>query len=94
MYQDIMSKSDLEFPRHLSRESIDLMRKMLDKNPLTRLSHPEDIRKHPFCAGIDWLSILRRECEAPIKVDFNRSNFDSEYTEQPIELRAEEEDYD
>jgi serum/glucocorticoid-regulated kinase 2 len=49
MYQDIMNKTNLEFPRHLSRESIDLMKKMLDKNPLTRLCHPDDIRAHPFC---------------------------------------------
>ena len=47
MYQDIMNKTTLEFPRHLSRESIDLMKKMLDKNPITRLCHPDDIRAHP-----------------------------------------------
>jgi hypothetical protein len=94
MYQDIMNKTTLEFPRQLSRESIDLMRKMLDKNPITRLCHPDDIRAHPFCQGIDWGKVLRRECDPPIKVEYMRSNFDPEYTSMPITLRPEVEDYD
>jgi hypothetical protein len=80
MYQDIMNKTTLDFPRHLSRDAIDLMKKMLDKNPSARLCHPEDIRAHPFCLGIDWAKVLRRECEPPIKVEYMRSNFDPEYT--------------
>jgi hypothetical protein len=40
MYQDIMNKEGLDFPRSLSKEAVDLMKKLLDKNPVSRLSNP------------------------------------------------------
>lgn len=89
-----MNKTTLEFPRHISREAVDLISQMLDKNPFTRLSHPSDIRKHPFCQGIDFDLLSRRQHEPPLKVDYTRSNFDSEYTSLPITICAEDEDYD
>ncbi len=73
---------------------MDLLTKMLDKNPFRRLSHPNEIRQHPFCAGIDFASLQRREHEPPLRVDYTRSNFDPEYTSMPITITAEEEDYD
>jgi len=35
-----MNKEKLEFPRSLSKEAIDLMKKLLDKNPNSRLADP------------------------------------------------------
>lgn len=37
---------------------------------------------------------MKRDIDPPIQVDFQRSNFDSEYTSLKITLKPEEEDYD
>ena len=94
MYQDIMNKESLEYPRSLSREAIDLMKRLLDKNPNTRLSDPKVVKSHPFFSNINWEKVLLRDIDPPIRVDFNRSNFDKEYTSLKITLNPEEEDYD
>jgi len=76
MYQDIMNKEGLDFPRSLSKEAVDLMKKLLDKNPVSRLSNPEGIREHSFFAGINWDQVVARDIDPPIMVDYHRSNFD------------------
>jgi hypothetical protein len=35
-----MNQEILEFPKNISRDAIDLMKKLLDKNPISRLSDP------------------------------------------------------
>ena len=94
MYQNIMNQETLEFPKNLSREAIDLMKRLLDKNPISRLSDPQSIRDHPFFTTINWDQIVKRDIDPPIQVDFQRSNFDSDYTSLKITLKPEEEDYD
>ena len=89
-----MNQETLEFPKNLSKEAIDLMKKLLDKNPLNRLSDPQSIRDHPFFSNINWDQIVKRDIDPPIRVDFQRSNFDCEYTSLKITLKPEEEDYD
>ena len=94
MYQNIMNQETLEFPKNISREAVDLMKRLLDKNPLSRLSDPQRVRNHPFFSNINWDWIVKRDIDPPIQVDFQRSNFDSEYTSLKITLEPEEEDYD
>lgn len=94
MYQNIMNQETLEFPKNLSREAIDLMKRLLDKNSISRLSDPQSIRDHPFFTSLNWDQIVKRDIDPPIQVDFQRSNFDSDYTSLKITLKPEEEDYD
>jgi hypothetical protein len=54
MYQNIMNQEILEFPKIISRDAVDLMKKLLDKNPVSRLSDPQRIRDHPFFSNINW----------------------------------------
>jgi serine/threonine protein kinase len=54
MYQNIMNQEILEFPKNISRDAVDLMKKLLDKNPISRLSDPQSIRDHPFFSNINW----------------------------------------
>ena len=89
-----MNQETLEFPKNLSREAIDLMKRLLDKNPISRLSDPQSIRDHPFFTTLNWDQIVKRDIDPPIQVDFQRSNFDSDYTSLKITLKPEEEDYD
>ena len=54
MYQNIMNQEILEFPKNTSKEAIDLMKKLLDKNPISRLSDPQSVRGHPFFSNLNW----------------------------------------
>lgn len=47
----------------------DLVSKLLEKNPSKRLGNKndaEDLKKHPFFAGIDWDALYNKRLEAPL----------------------------
>ena len=67
---------------------------MLDKDPCKRIGQKngiEEVKQHEFCLDIQWGEIYDKKLEAPIKVDFSKSNFDEEYTKMKIDLKEEEE---
>lgn len=71
--------------RTVSQEAKDLLERLLDRNPETRLQDVETLKKHPFFAGIDFGKLYRRELEPPFKPDPDvLNNFDQEFTSQPI----------
>ncbi len=53
---------------HLSADAKDLLGKMLRKHPEDRIK-PDDIRKHPFFATIDFERLLMKEAVPPFKPD-------------------------
>ena len=44
-----------------SKDATDLIGKLLDKNPKSRLSNVEEIMVHPFFKNINWETIMKRE---------------------------------
>ena len=67
IYRDVLFKNivnnELEFPRReedeppLSEDSVDLVRRLLEKNPCKRLGFMggiKDIKKHAFFKSVDW----------------------------------------
>lgn len=62
MYEKILH-SELRFPPHFSREARSLLRGMLERNVADRLGSvkdAEDLKSHPFFAGLDWEAVARR----------------------------------
>jgi serine/threonine protein kinase len=53
MYKKVLT-AKLRFPPHVSDNAKDLIKKLLDRDPKTRLADIETIKKHPFFKQIDW----------------------------------------
>jgi len=69
MYKRIL-ESPLRFPEGMSEESIDLLEKLLERDPNQRLCGAQ-IREHPFFTGIDWNLLDQRKVPAPWKPPVN-----------------------
>ena len=97
MYKSIM-KSEIDFPIDATPEAIDLITKLLDKDPETRLgSGPrdcEEIKEHPFYEGIDWEALLQKsipmEWKPNVKSLTDVSSFDPEFTNETPKLSYED----
>ena len=90
--------ADLKFPRHLTIEARDLIKKLLRRSPDMRLgSGPDDalpIRRHPFFNGLSWDDVLAKRLEPPFKPTLSSeedvSDFDVKFTQQtPIDSPEE-----
>ena len=57
------------YPRYFSQDVVDLISRLLDVNQDTRLgSGPtgdNEIKNHPFFAGIDWDKLEQKHIEPP-----------------------------
>lgn len=60
----------LRVPKGMNKVAIELISKLLNRNPVARLgSGPDDaeeIKRHPFFAEIDWNKLMNREYEVPL----------------------------
>jgi len=64
MYTKILS-AELEIPDFISDEAADLLVKLLDREPKTRLQQPPQIKAHAFFAKIDWKLLLEKKFPPP-----------------------------
>jgi len=81
MFKCVLGK-ELKYPRHyISPILEDLLRMMLAKNPNKRITKglQSKIKKHPWCADIDWDAIQQRKLKPPHQPSVFKSNFDPEY---------------
>uniref|UniRef100_A0A8C5MGN2 Protein kinase domain-containing protein n=1 Tax=Leptobrachium leishanense TaxID=445787 RepID=A0A8C5MGN2_9ANUR len=62
MYQDEVLKTRHRYPSELPKDAEDLLNKLLDKNPETRLGVAGNIRQHPFFQSINWEEV--ESCQA------------------------------
>lgn len=69
MYQDIIFKCE-SYPKTLSENAIDLLSRMLEKEPKQRISI-SDIKDHPFCSDISWDLIYDKKLIAPIGINIH-----------------------
>eukprot|EP00003_Mantamonas_plastica_P010729 TRINITY_DN201_c0_g1_i1.p2 TRINITY_DN201_c0_g1~~TRINITY_DN201_c0_g1_i1.p2 ORF type:complete len:289 (-),score=107.14 TRINITY_DN201_c0_g1_i1:1420-2286(-) len=89
MYENILS-GELKFPKHMSDDACDLLTKLLDRNPDSRLgsgpSDAEELKTHPFFDSLDWETVYNREMEPEFKPELESStdvgNFDPMFTSE------------
>lgn len=90
----LIKKEELRFPSDIeaSAQMVDLISRLLTKNPKERLGSrsKDEIKSHPFFAGINWEDVLRKKLKPPFveeeeeDVDVRRrlKLNDKDYTEQ------------
>ncbi|CAD2218223.1 RAC serine/threonine-protein kinase [Angomonas deanei] len=75
----------------VSDEAKDLLTRLLDRNPTTRLQNVEDFTKHPFFKTMDFKKLYDRKIPPPFKPDADvLKNFDSQFTTQKPEMSADD----
>ena len=59
----------LKFPQNINKDALDLIVKLMQKNPAQRLgagpTDAEEIKQHPFFRGLNWDDVLRRKLRPP-----------------------------
>lgn len=87
----------LKYPSNLSASAQELLESLLTKDPENRLGSglegAMEIRKHKWFEGVQWDDILLKRVKAPfvpvVKGETDVSNFDSEFTEAPVDSYKE-----
>ncbi len=87
MYHKIVNM-ELTFPDHISPKAKDLLHKLLNRDPESRLGAKgaDEIKSHPFFGDLNWEMLLARKYQPPFKPDVmsatDTSNFDPEFTSE------------
>eukprot|EP01095_Lingulamoeba_sp_RSL-Kostka_P000278 TRINITY_DN1043_c2_g1_i1.p1 TRINITY_DN1043_c2_g1~~TRINITY_DN1043_c2_g1_i1.p1 ORF type:complete len:576 (+),score=173.27 TRINITY_DN1043_c2_g1_i1:60-1787(+) len=72
------------FPKNVA----DLLVKLLDKNPQTRITSASEIKRQPFFKGMDWHKLSFKKTKPPFKINVSNSvdtsNFDDIFTRMSI----------
>ncbi|KAH0480004.1 MAG: hypothetical protein KVP17_004531 [Porospora cf. gigantea B] len=96
----------LEFPAYLSANAMSLLRQLLKKNPEKRLGSycpdksaspdVEQLKQHPWFAGIDWEALMDKRVQAPYVPELTDitdvRHFDNEFVRAPVEKWQREEE--
>ncbi|KAJ3401423.1 Serine/threonine kinase [Chytriomyces hyalinus] len=81
---------DVLFPANMNRDAIDLLRKLLTKDPVNRLGYgakdAEDIKDHAYFKDVNWEDVVQLKIPPPffpsIRGPTDVSNFDEEFTKE------------
>jgi len=68
LYSNIIN-NEPKLPEHLSEESADFLRRILDKDPNTRLGSRrqfKEVKMHPFFEGVDWQKVKSKGYKSPL----------------------------
>lgn len=86
-----IQKKPISYPEHVSKEAVDLIKRLLNRNPDKRISNNlQNIKSHPFFAGIDWKSLERREVESPLTlIDECNNNCESHASSEKRKRRED-----
>ena len=64
----------LKIPQFISKEASDLLRKLLERNPLKRLGggarDAEEIKEHPYFKDVDWKKVYEKKIKPPNFVNY------------------------
>ena len=78
LYRNIL-REELCFPPFVSSEAQSIIQALLHRDHRHRLGSKrgmEEVKQHPFCRGIDWEGLLRKEIKPPLRPDPRMSHFD------------------
>jgi len=90
---DLITQSDLKFSKkiEISNDAKDLIIKLLNKNQDLRLGSIkgfEDIKKHSFFKGFDFIAVEEKKMKAPfipvLKGSMDVTNFDIKFTSEEV----------
>lgn len=91
MYQKVL-KGDLVFTELSDKETRSIISSFLTQDPEDRLTDPDEIKKHPYFATIDWEKLKDRDMTPPyippVKSDNDVSQFDETFTTQTTDSVA------
>uniref|UniRef100_A0A452U4L5 protein kinase C n=1 Tax=Ursus maritimus TaxID=29073 RepID=A0A452U4L5_URSMA len=102
LFQVILEKQ-IRIPRSLSVKAASVLKSFLNKDPKERLGcHPQtgfaDIQGHPFFRNVDWDMMEQKQVVPPFKPnisgEFGLDNFDSQFTNEPVQLTPDDEKID
>jgi len=86
--------AELEVPDTVSAEAADLLSRLLDRNPDTRLQDPPEIKRHPFFAPLDFEKLILKQIKPPfipeVHGEDDTSNIDSTFTDEPVSVEEDE----
>lgn len=100
LFQVILEKQ-IRIPRSLSVKAASVLKSFLNKDPKERLGcHPQtgfaDIQGHPFFRNVDWDMMEQKQLVPPFKPnisgEFGLDNFDSQFTNEPVQLTPDDDD--
>ncbi|TPX64063.1 hypothetical protein SpCBS45565_g06148 [Spizellomyces sp. 'palustris'] len=90
---DAILNDAVEYPSNIPRDTLSLLQGLMNKNPARRLGggrlDAEEVKRHPYFAGVDWQAFMERRVTPPwiptIRHATDVSNFDPEFTrEKPV----------
>ena len=93
---DKILRQKIRFPNYFSRESIDIIKQLMQRNPKYRLGSrhgAKSVKVHIFFNSINWEQLYLRQVEPPFRPKLSKdkhgvaggANFDPEFTGMPIE---------
>jgi len=92
MYTKILT-AEIDYGSEIPDDAKDLLSKLLDRNPDTRLSEPAEMKKHPFYSAIDWDKLVKKEMVPPFIPETSGEddlrNIDSVFVEESLESSDE-----
>jgi serine/threonine protein kinase len=91
MYE-LIQHGEIKFPTRqpLSPEAVDLITKLLNRNPEERLgaTGPDAVKSHAFFANVDWEAAYNKTIPPPfvptLSGELDTGNFDEEFTSEEI----------
>jgi len=93
MYQKIMT-APLNIPSFFSPEAKNLVERLLDRSPVTRLADPAQVKAHPFFKSIDWEKLFNKEITPPfippVKNAESTAMVDKSFLSEPVTLSPTE----
>ena len=87
MYQKRVSGGVLQFPRGVPPLAMEMCARLLDRDPKTRIGSnggAEEVRQHPWVAGVDWEQVYTKQITPPINPKENPDNFDPMFTKKEL----------
>ncbi|KAJ3413318.1 Serine/threonine kinase [Chytridiales sp. JEL 0842] len=90
---DAILSDSIEYPSNMPKDTLSLLQGLMRKDPSRRLGggklDAEEVKRHPYFAGVDWDAFMAKSVQPPWKPQVTSatdvSNFDSEFTrEDPV----------
>jgi serine/threonine protein kinase len=69
-----INEGKVTFPKGISKVAKSLIKKLLNKEKSERIGCLKgginDIKEHPFFAGVDWMKVVEKKYPSPLKLEF------------------------